>query len=133
MLRMRPRRNRRQGEFASCEFACTSSTWRSSSAAASVATGFYRVLQGSTRFCKVAGLDQIRSVEPAELRTNPLEPSRTRRNPVEHIRYNYDVQNIINLTSCTRPRHHRRMRFRVLAVVGVVGRIIGRPDTDPGM
>jgi len=25
------------------------------------------------------------------------------------------------------------MRFRVLAVVGVVGRIIGRPDTDPGM
>jgi len=24
------------------------------------------------------------------------------------------------------------MRFRVLAVVGVVGRIIGRPDSDPG-
>jgi len=24
------------------------------------------------------------------------------------------------------------MRFRVLVVVGVVGRIIGRPDTDPG-
>jgi len=24
------------------------------------------------------------------------------------------------------------MRFRVFAVVGVVGRIIGRPDTDPG-
>jgi len=24
------------------------------------------------------------------------------------------------------------MGFRVVAVVGVVGRIIGRPDTDPG-
>jgi len=24
------------------------------------------------------------------------------------------------------------MRFRVFAVVGVVGRIIGRPETDPG-
>jgi len=24
------------------------------------------------------------------------------------------------------------MRFRVFALVGVVGRIIGRPDTDPG-
>jgi hypothetical protein len=36
------------------------------------------------------------------------------------------------LTSPTRPRHDTGMRFRVFAVVGVVGRIIGRPDTDPG-
>jgi hypothetical protein len=28
--------------------------------------------------------------------------------------------------------HDKPMRFRVLAVVGVVGRIIGRPETDPG-
>ena len=35
MFRMRPRRNRRHDEFASCEFACTSSTWRSSRSASS--------------------------------------------------------------------------------------------------
>ena len=48
------------------------------------------------------------------------------------ISVSYYVENIINLTSSTPARHYIRMRFRVLAIVGVVGRIIGRPDTDPG-
>ena len=102
---MRPRRNRRHREFAWCEFACSSSTWRSSSAASSLARRFYKVRLGSTR---------------------------TLQNSLEHISKYYDVEKIINLTSPTRPRHHTGMRFRVFAVVGVVGRIIGRPDTDPG-